>query len=117
VLPCHAAETIKGLEFDSVRDRPLRDIWLNSDAFNKFRGTDWMAEPCRSCPMQEVDWGGCRCQAFAFTGDARNADPACYKSSRHAEIVALAKAEAAAPPPPFIYRRLKSKALANHGAE
>ncbi|MGI9387194.1 MAG: pyrroloquinoline quinone biosynthesis protein PqqE [Methyloligellaceae bacterium] len=109
VLPCHAAETIDGLAFDTVRDRPLRDIWLNSDAFNKFRGTDWMVEPCRSCPMKEVDWGGCRCQAFALTGDAHNADPACHKSSRHEKIVALAKAEAAAPPPPFVYRRIKSQ--------
>lgn len=116
VLPCHAAETIDGLEFDNVRDRKLLDIWLNSDAFNKFRGTDWMVEPCRSCPMKEVDWGGCRCQAFAFTGEARNADPACYKSNRHEEIVALAKAEAATPPPPFIYRRMKSKELAEQQA-
>ena len=59
VLPCHAAETIKTLSFDNVQDRPLLDIWLNSDAFNAFRGTDWMKEPCRSCAFREIDFGGC----------------------------------------------------------
>jgi pyrroloquinoline quinone biosynthesis protein E len=105
VLPCHAAETIPGLVFDNVRDRPLAEIWLRGQAFQKFRGTDWMIEPCRSCERREVDWGGCRCQAFAFTGDAAAADPACVKSSRHAGMTALAEREAGAPPPAFVYRR------------
>ena len=83
VLPCHAAETIPGLAFDNVRDRRLRDIWLDSDAFQDFRGTDWMREPCRSCELREVDWGGCRCQAFAFAGERPLTDPACAKSSLH----------------------------------
>ena len=65
VLPCHAAETIPGLRFDNVRDKPLAEIWLAGQAFQKFRGTEWMIEPCRSCERREIDWGGCRCQAFA----------------------------------------------------
>jgi pyrroloquinoline quinone biosynthesis protein E len=105
VLPCHAAETIPGLVFDNVRDKPLAQIWLHGQAFERFRGTDWMIEPCRSCERRGIDWGGCRCQAFAFTGDAAAADPACVKSWRHAELVALAEREAAAPPPVFRYRR------------
>jgi pyrroloquinoline quinone biosynthesis protein E len=104
VLPCHAAETITHLKFDNVKDRPLLDIWLNSDAFNAFRGTEWMKEPCRSCAFREIDFGGCRCQAMAITGDARNTDPACALSPYHGEMVALARAEAAQPPKPFIYR-------------
>ena len=40
------------LQFDNVRDQPLLDIWLNSGAFNAFRGTDWMKEPCRSCAFK-----------------------------------------------------------------
>ena len=71
VLPCHAAETIPGLEFWSVREHSLADIWANSPAFNEFRGDDWMQEPCRSCPRKREDFGGCRCQAYALTGDAR----------------------------------------------
>ncbi len=59
VLPCHAAESITHLQFDNVKDRPLADIWLNGDVFNKYRGTDWMKEPCRSCPRKEIDFGGC----------------------------------------------------------
>jgi pyrroloquinoline quinone biosynthesis protein E len=110
VLPCHAAETLPGLIFDNVRDRPLAEIWLYGQAFQRFRGTDWMLEPCRSCERREVDWGGCRCQAFALAGDAAAADPACSKSPFHRELIALAEREAAEPPPPFEYRRPRRKA-------
>jgi pyrroloquinoline quinone biosynthesis protein E len=112
VLPCHAAETIKTLRFDNVQDRPLRDIWLNSEAFNAFRGTDRMKEPCRSCAFREVDFGGCRCQAMAITGDARNTDPACALSPYHGEMVLLARGEASRPPAPFIYRNPRNAAEA-----
>ena len=83
VLPCHAAESIPGLEFWSVREHSLADIWANSPAFNAFRGTDWMQEPCRSCARREIDFGGCRCQAFALTGDARATDPVCHLAPGH----------------------------------
>ena len=86
VLPCHAAESIRGLTFWSVQDHSLREIWEASPAFNAYRGTDWMREPCRSCPRKEIDFGGCRCQAFAWTGDAANADPACELSPCHAAL-------------------------------
>jgi PqqA peptide cyclase len=105
VLPCHAAETITTLEFDNVRDRPLAEIWYEGAAFNAFRGTDWMVEPCRSCPRRTVDFGGCRCQAFALTGDARSTDPACSLSPLHQSMAGIAGREAAAPPPEFIYRK------------
>jgi len=86
VLPCHAAEVIPGLEFWNVRDRPLGDIWRASPAFNAFRGTGWMAEPCRSCARRDQDFGGCRCQAFLIAGDARAADPVCALSPHHALV-------------------------------
>lgn len=105
-LPCHAAETITGLPFDNVRDKPLSEIWLNGEAFQKFRGTDWMKEPCRSCSRREIDFGGCRCQAFAMTGDPTNVDPACSLSPLHEGVVALAEREAHEPPPAFLYRRV-----------
>jgi len=106
VLPCHAAESITHLEFDNVKTRKLADIWLNGDAFNKYRGTDWMKEPCRSCPRKEVDFGGCRCQAFALTGDAANTDPACSLSPMHEEWAKVAEVESHTTPPDFIYRRV-----------
>jgi pyrroloquinoline quinone biosynthesis protein E len=93
VLPCHAAESIAGLVFESVRDRSLGDIWRESDAFNRFRGTDWMPQLCRSCERAEIDWGGCRCQAFALTGDAAQTDPACALSPDHARLLELAAAD------------------------
>jgi pyrroloquinoline quinone biosynthesis protein E len=91
VLPCHAAETIPGLDFWNVREHSLADIWLNSPSFMAFRGTDWMQEPCRSCPKAKEDFGGCRCQAFALTGDARAADPVCHLSPHHARLAEIAE--------------------------
>ena len=105
VLPCHAAESLPGFDFPSVRDRSLAEIWRDSDAFNRFRGTGWMPAPCADCDRREIDWGGCRCQAFALTGDAAATDPACGLSPQHALLdIAVQAAEEA--PPPFIYRRI-----------
>jgi pyrroloquinoline quinone biosynthesis protein E len=102
VLPCHAAETLPGLEFWNVREHPLADIWDNSPSFRAFRGTDWMQEPCRSCARREVDFGGCRCQAFALTGDARATDPVCHLSPYHTHVGELAGVQEDAP---YAYRR------------
>lgn len=77
VLPCHAAPVIPGLEFCNARERPLRWIWEDSPAFNRFRDETWMPEPCRSCDRRTRDFGGCRCQAFLLTGDAAATDPVC----------------------------------------
>jgi pyrroloquinoline quinone biosynthesis protein E len=77
VLPCHGATHITTLSFDNVRDQSLSWIWTESPAFQAYRGDDWMREPCRSCPRKAIDFGGCRCQAFALTGDAANTDPVC----------------------------------------
>jgi pyrroloquinoline quinone biosynthesis protein E len=96
-LPCHGATPITTLRFDSVRDRPLRWIWDESAAFQAFRGDAWMQEPCRTCPRKEIDFGGCRCQAFALTGDATNADPVCTLTPLRA-IVDKAVQEATGPP-------------------
>lgn len=96
ILPCHAAESIKGMVFANVRHTSLREAWLGSEAFNRFRGTAWMPAPCRGCAHAERDWGGCRCQAAALLGDAAQTDPACALSPHHAvlrEAVETAGAE------------------------
>lgn len=105
VLPCHAAETIPGLEFDRVSAKPLAGIWDSSPAFERFRGTAWMPEPCRSCDQREIDWGGCRCQALALTGDPAATDPACALSPFHQEMVRIAETESASPVTEFSYRK------------
>ena len=112
VLPCHAAHTIPGLDFPNVKDRPLAWIWQESPAFQRFRGFDWMQEPCRSCPRRGIDFGGCRCQAMQLLGDPEATDPACTLSPHHGRILALAEAEATAPAPPFRYRRLEEPVAA-----
>jgi pyrroloquinoline quinone biosynthesis protein E len=85
-LPCHGATHITTLHFDSVRDRSLRWIWEQSPAFQAFRGDEWMQEPCRSCSRKTIDFGGCRCQAFALTGDAAATDPVCTFSPQRAIV-------------------------------
>ncbi len=113
-LPCHAARQLPGLEFPNVRDHSIEWIWNESPDFNKFRGFDWMKEPCRSCPEKEKDLGGCRCQAFMLTGDARNADPVCSKSPHHQQIVDLVnRVDKMAGKPafeekPMIFRNMKN---------
>ncbi|MDX2309653.1 MAG: pyrroloquinoline quinone biosynthesis protein PqqE [Hyphomicrobium sp.] len=117
VLPCHAAESITHLAFDNIKTRKLADIWLNGDAFQKYRGTEWMKEPCRSCPRKEIDFGGCRCQAFALTGDATNTDPACSLSPMHADWAKVAEVESHTTPPEFIYRRVGGAAKSKEVVE
>jgi pyrroloquinoline quinone biosynthesis protein E len=116
VLPCHAADSIPGLAFESIRERPLAEIWESSEAFRRFRGTDWMTEPCRSCDRREIDWGGCRCQAFALAGDAAATDPACGLSPQHARIAALAERESRAGADAFLYRSFATVAQARAAA-
>ncbi len=87
VLPCHSARVLPGLQFPNLRAHPLEWIWRDSPAFNKYRGEDWMKEPCRSCPERSKDFGGCRCQAYLLTGDAETADPVCALSPHHGVVV------------------------------
>jgi len=112
VLPCHAAESITGLDFESVRsNHSIAWIWQNSDAFNRYRGTGWMKEPCKSCEFREIDFGGCRCQAFALTGDAANTDPACALSPLHETIFKQAEREAEGETNRFLYRNFAGGTL------
>jgi pyrroloquinoline quinone biosynthesis protein E len=90
-LPCHSAAVIPGLTFDNVRDHDLAWLWRESSAFNRFRGDDWMQEPCRSCDRKSVDFGGCRCQAMQVVADPNATDPACHLSSHHQALVDIAE--------------------------
>ena len=98
-LPCQEARLIPDLSFPTVREHSLGWLWNESPTFRKFRGLDWMKEPCRSCSEKETDFGGCRCQAFLLTGDACNTDPACAKSPHHG-LITKAVARAADPERP-----------------
>jgi PqqA peptide cyclase len=83
VLPCHAAEIIPELIFENVREKTLEEIWRDSPSFQKFRGEEWMPEPCRSCERRSEDFGGCRCQALLLAGDVTATDPACSLAPAH----------------------------------
>lgn len=90
VLPCPTASSaIPNLRFENVREHRLDWIWRESDSFNRFRGTEWMPEPCYSCPQREIDFGGCRCQAALLTGNAGNTDPVCELSPNRSSVDSL----------------------------
>jgi PqqA peptide cyclase len=97
LLPCHAARDVGGLKFDDVRSAPLAELWASSPALRRFRGDDWLPDPCRSCDDRHRDFGGCRCQAFRLTGDAAAPDPACQLTPAH-ELVRAARRQAERPP-------------------
>ncbi|MBL0720339.1 pyrroloquinoline quinone biosynthesis protein PqqE [Piscinibacter sp. Jin2] len=101
-LPCHSARMLPGFDFPNVKTHDVAHIWRDSDAFNRYRGTDWMSETCQSCDQKEIDHGGCRCQAFLVTGSAEATDPVCPQSPDRGLIdealrAAVAQAEAGAP--------------------
>jgi pyrroloquinoline quinone biosynthesis protein E len=116
-LPCHTARMLPGLAFPNVRDMSVHDIWHVSEGFNRYRGTDWMKEPCRSCAEREKDLGGCRCQAYMLTQDPAMADPVCDKSPHHGVILDIVekaqKRQDTVEARPLVFRnRKESKELA-----
>lgn len=110
VLPCHAANVIPGMQFENVKEKSLKEIWENSPAFQKFRGEEWMQEPCKTCERRHLDFGGCRCQAFLLAGDAAATDPVCSLAPTRAKVDAiLAQVNEAKPAileekPEYLYR-------------
>lgn len=103
VLPCHAAAELPHLEFYSVREHALPECWGDAPGMRAYRGEAWMAEPCRSCPERERDFGGCRCQAFLLTGDAAATDPACALAPQRERMLAI-RAEAERTAPELVHR-------------
>lgn len=109
-LPCHAARVIPGLSFENVKIRSLKEIWNASEAFQKFRGEDWMEEPCKTCDRRAQDFGGCRCQAFLLAADAAATDPVCSLAPQRPKVdailaqVAADSAQASPAQPAWLYR-------------
>jgi pyrroloquinoline quinone biosynthesis protein E len=101
-LPCHAAQIIPCLHFDNLKDRSLREIWEKSEAFQKFRGEEWMPEPCKSCDRRARDFGGCRCQALLLTDDATATDPVCFLAPQRSKVDAVLAAVNGSPAEPLV---------------
>ncbi len=105
VLPCQTATVIPDLACANVRHHSLAWIWHESAAFQRFRGSDWLPEPCQSCAMREVDFGGCRCQAFLLTGEATRTDPVCTLAPDHERLQRLVQhAQTASSQAPLLMR-------------
>ncbi|HVN91884.1 MAG TPA: pyrroloquinoline quinone biosynthesis protein PqqE [Candidatus Binataceae bacterium] len=115
-LPCHQARMLPGIDFPDVRRDSIKSIWYDSPAFNRFRGFDWMKEPCRECPEREKELGGCRCQAYLLTGDPANTDPVCERSSAHSKIL-QALAETNQPAAKYYFRDDKNSRELSAAAE
>lgn len=112
-LPCHSARQLPGFEFPDLRRESVHAAWFDSDAFNRFRGDEWMREPCRSCSEKALDFGGCRCQAWQFTGDAADADPVCAKSPHRDRVdAAIAEARATTQEYPLLFRNPRNSRAA-----
>ncbi len=108
-LPCHAARQLPGLGFPDLRQVSVEEAWYRSEGFNRYRGYGWMKEPCRSCDEKEKDFGGCRCQAFMFTGDPASADPVCAKSPQRPLVdTAIASSRATPIEAPLIFRNTRN---------
>jgi pyrroloquinoline quinone biosynthesis protein E len=122
-LPCQGARNLPGLVFPNIRETSIDAVWRESDAFNAFRGFDWMPELCRTCEERETDFGGCRCQAYLLTGDPAATDPVCAKSSQRVlvdDILAQANQQtdqtenqnkttvAAQTSPPLVFRNARN---------
>jgi len=103
VLPCQTAREIPALDFPNIQDQSLDEIWFRAPVFNRFRGTQWMPEPCRSCERREIDFGGCRCQAFLLTSDLSATDPVCHLSPDH-HVVESALRDSRTGALPLVYR-------------
>ncbi|HLK61445.1 MAG TPA: pyrroloquinoline quinone biosynthesis protein PqqE, partial [Chthonomonadaceae bacterium] len=103
-LPCPTASEIPSLRFNNIRARSLRWIWTESEAFNRFRGTAWMPEPCRSCELRDHDFGGCRCQAALLTGDPAATDPACSLSPYRETLLSIVESAQHDSPQTFAFR-------------
>jgi pyrroloquinoline quinone biosynthesis protein E len=120
-LPCHTARSLPGLTFPNVKDVPIQSIWYESDAFNRFRGVNWMKAPCKSCEEKVIDAGGCRCQAYLMTGDPANADPVCDKSPMHEKVINVVRAAASKRDPdeqPILFRNdVNSKLLSERATK
>jgi pyrroloquinoline quinone biosynthesis protein E len=84
VLPCPAAH-LRSSQDHRARELACLDL-ARVGLFQRFRGTEWMPEPCQRSDRREVVFGGCRCQAFQLTGEAARTDPVCHRSPDH-EIV------------------------------
>lgn len=113
-LPCNTANTLP-LEFPNVKEYSVKQIWNESHAFNYFRGDSWMREPCRTCDEKEQDFGGCRCQAFALTGDMNQADPVCDKSAYHGVVVDKVKEAVSSSENPIYRNRQNSLDIIKKG--
>ena len=78
-LPCHQARSIAALSpFENVRARSLGgDLERLARASAPSAARPGCRSPAGPATSATIDFGGCRCQAFALLGDAAATDPAC----------------------------------------
>lgn len=83
VTPCGYFPVVAG----NVRERPFRDIYLDSPLFRSLRDLASYMGKCGACEFVRV-CGGCRARAYSLTGDYLAEEPYCIH-----QPAALATAE------------------------
>jgi radical SAM protein with 4Fe4S-binding SPASM domain len=72
VTPCPYMTVVAG----NVLEQSFTDIWRTSPVLEALRDVRRLKGRCGQCEFNEL-CGGCRCRAYAATGDYLHEDPAC----------------------------------------
>ncbi len=72
VTPCPYMDLVAG----NVLERSFTDIWQTAPVLQELRRPEMLKGRCGACEFKKL-CGGCRCRAYAATGDYLQEDPAC----------------------------------------
>lgn len=78
---CHNRSGNKIFEFGNLKEKSLKDIWINSEVANFFKNFNCnkLKGVCAKCLAKKVCRGGCRVHAMAAYGNIYAPDPFCQK--------------------------------------
>ena len=82
VTPCPYMTPVAG----NVLESGFRAVWTGSELLASLRDPDRLGGRCGACEYRDL-CGGCRCRAYAHTGDVLAEDPACPYEPRGGELV------------------------------
>lgn len=72
VTPCPYMTVVAG----NIRESRFTDIWQNSPVLQALRDVNQLKGRCGRCEFRHL-CGGCRCRAYATSGDYLQEDPSC----------------------------------------
>ncbi len=78
VYPCYLFYGEEAYRVGNLNDDPLDSIWNDPESFRCFRVKTGTIAECAECDLRSVCEGGCRGEAYKFTGDFFAANPYCW---------------------------------------